>query len=280
MRRIPPVVHFVFGLKAQTEPFHLLHYIAIESCRQVLQPETIYFHYLHLPYGVFWELARPHLTLVSVELSAEVLAADYRGGLVPEVYRYAHHADFVRLDALIEHGGVYADIDTVFLRPFSEALLAAPFVIGREGPVRDERSGELRPSLCNALMLAAPGSAFASTWRQRMGGELNGTWSNHSGFLAESLSRELPDEVLVEPERSFFPVPSGSAEDLKRLFSPGELDLSESFTLHLWSHLWWHEWRRDFSRVSGADFTIESIRARDTALNRLLRPYLPSLDLG
>ena len=60
----------------------------------------------------------PHLTLVEVDPVSEVLQADYTHGLVPEHLRYAHHADFVRLDALIEHGGLYADIDTIFVRAF------------------------------------------------------------------------------------------------------------------------------------------------------------------
>src|ERR1051325_717951 len=107
---IPRVAHFVFGLKEQTEPFHLLHYLAIESCRQVLQPETIHLHHKHLPYGAYWDLIRPHLVLHEVDLVPEVLHAEQDDELVPAELRYAHHADFIRVDALLEHGGVYADI--------------------------------------------------------------------------------------------------------------------------------------------------------------------------
>ena len=150
----PRAAHFVFGLQEQAEPFHFLHYASLESCRRVLEPETIYFHHKHRPWGPWWERVQPHLTLVEVDLVPEVLAADYSGGLVPGAYRYAHHGDFIRLDALLAHGGVYADIDTIFVSPIPTDLFEAPFVIGREPAVRDERSGELRPSLCNALMMA------------------------------------------------------------------------------------------------------------------------------
>src|SRR5580658_11361035 len=145
---IPRAAHFVFALEEQTEPFHFLHYASLESCRRVLEPEAIYFHHRHRPWGPWWDRIEPHLTLVEVDLVPEVLAADYSSGRVPAAYRYAHHADFIRLDVLLAHGGVYADIDTIFVRPFPEDLFAAPFVIGREPPVPDERSGELRPSLC------------------------------------------------------------------------------------------------------------------------------------
>src|SRR5580658_5080856 len=141
---IPRVAHFVFGLTEQDEPLHPVHFMAVESCRRILEPEAIYLHYKHLPFGPYWDRLRPHLTLVEVDLVDEVLAADYSGGHVPEKYRYAHHADFVRLDALIEHGGVYADMDTIFLRPFPDDLFDEPFVIGREPPVIHERTGERR----------------------------------------------------------------------------------------------------------------------------------------
>ena len=32
-------MHFVFGLRPQVEPFHLVHYLAIASCRAVVQPD-------------------------------------------------------------------------------------------------------------------------------------------------------------------------------------------------------------------------------------------------
>ena len=276
--RVPRVAHFVFGLKPQTEPFHLVHYLAIESCRQQLAPDTIYLHHRHLPYGLWWDRIRPHLTLVEVAEVPEVAAAGYDDTLVPPAFRYAHHADFVRLDALIEHGGVYADIDTLFLAPFPDELFGSPFVIGDEGPQRDELTGELRPSLCNALMLAEPGSTFARTWRERMAGELNGTWSNHSGFLAHTLSRELADQVRVEPARTFLGVPC-SIEGLRDVFERDEVRLDGALSLHLWAHLWWDASRLDFSPVHAGQITPGWVRSAPTAYARLARPYLPDLDL-
>lgn len=278
MARIPHIAHFTFGLRPQLEPFHLLHYLAVESCRSVLRPEKIYCYYHHLPYGVFWDTIRPHLTLVHVDLVRDVEAAEYDERLVPEEYRYAHHADFIRLDALIEHGGIYADIDTLFLRPFPDELYSKPFVIGREGSVTDEITGEARPSLCNAILMAPPASDFARAWRERMGSALNGTWSNHSGFLAQALSEELPDSVHVEPVESFFAVPSTPA-GLKALFDDGDLDLDRSYSVHLWAHLWWSPERTDFSERHALELTLPYLRSANSPLGRLARPFLPTLDV-
>ncbi|HEV3055556.1 MAG TPA: glycosyltransferase, partial [Solirubrobacteraceae bacterium] len=271
---IPRVAHFIFGLERQREPFHFLHYASIESCRRVLQPEAIYFHHKHLPYGEWWERIRPHLTLVEVDAVEEVLATDYSAGHVPNKYRYAHHADFIRLDALIEHGGVYADIDTIFVRAFPDELFAAPFVIGREPAVRDEQTGEWRRSVCNALLMAEPGAAFARAWRERMAGALNGTWSNHSGFLPLELSESMPSAVRVEPESTFFPFGANRA-GLSRLLEERHALPAGALTVHLWAHLWWDRWRRDVSPAHGGWFTPSLIRRTPTTLADLVRPYVP-----
>jgi hypothetical protein len=278
MSRIPRIAHFVFGLREQSEPFHLLHYLSIESCRRILQPEAIFLHYHHLPFGVYWDAIRPHLNLIRVAPVQEVASAHYDPRLVPERYRYAHHADFVRLDALIEHGGVYADIDTLFLRPLPDSLFEERFVIGREPEMQDELTGELKPSLCNALLMAQPGAEFARVWRARMAGAINGAWSNHSGFLAQSLSEELPAAVRVEPEPSFFPVPC-TPVGIDGLLRDGRPDLSHSYLVHLWAHVWWNQDRTDFSSYHAGDFTLPYLRASRSPLAKLARPYLPAIDI-
>lgn len=271
---IPRIAHFVFGLKEQDEPFHFLHYVSLESCRRVLRPDAIYFHHKHAPWGPWWECIRRHLTLVEVDEAPEVLAANYAADRVPPQYRYAHHADLIRLDALIEHGGVYADIDTIFLRPFEEELFAAPFVIGREPPVRDELTGEDRPSLCNALLMSERDAAFARAWRAEIAAALNGTWSNHSGFLPEELSRLRPTGVRIEPAERFFPFPATIAGLSALLEQRAPLPPS-TVSVHLWAHLWWEQRRRDFSPAHAGWFTLPLIRGASSTLADLARPYLP-----
>ena len=274
-RMIPRIAHFVFGLEDQTEPFHFLHYVSLESCRRVLEPEVIYFHHKYVPWGPWWDRIRPHLRLVEVDLVQEVLAADYSDGHVPGDYRYAHHSDFIRLDALLSSGGVYADIDTIFVRPFPRELFAAPFVIGREPAVRDVRSGEMRPSLCNALLMSEPDARFAHMWRDEMAAALNGTWSNHSGFLSETLSRRLPASVRVEPEMTFFSFPATPAGLSALLDQRCDLQAG-ALSVHLWAHLWWDRRRRDFAEAHGGRYLPSFVRRARTTLAELARPYLPA----
>jgi glycosyltransferase involved in cell wall biosynthesis len=271
---IPRLAHFVFGLEEQVEPFHFLQYVSLESCRRVLQPEMIYFHHKHLPWGPWWDRIRPYLTLVEVDLVPEVLAADYSDGHVPVDYRYAHHSDFIRLDALLACGGVYADLDTIFVRPFPRELFSAPFVIGREAAVRDERSGEIRRSLCNALLMSEPDAPFARLWRDEIAAALNGTWSNHSGFLSEELSRRVPALVRVEPDVTFFSFPATPAGLSALLDRRCDLP-ADALTVHLWAHLWWDRERRDFADAHAGRYLPSFARRGRTTLADLVRPYLP-----
>lgn len=269
---IPRVVHFVFGLRPQREPFHLLHYLAIESCRQVVRPDEIRLHVHELPYGIYWDLARPLVTLERVQPVAGIDAG------APDVapYRYAHHADVIRLDVLARDGGMYADIDTIFLRPVPEGCWDAPAVIGEESPVQYPDSPGPERSMSNALLMAEPGSRFISTWRSQIIDAMDGSWSGHSCRLATRLAAEMPDDVRVEPEPRFSPfphTPDGVQALLERPLEPGALD--ETSSVHLLAHLWWDRDRRDFSRYSAHDATEATLRTGGTPLADLTRPFLP-----
>lgn len=43
MARVANCLHFAFGLWTQTEPFHLMYYLCLASCKAVNNPERIYF---------------------------------------------------------------------------------------------------------------------------------------------------------------------------------------------------------------------------------------------
>lgn len=270
---IPRVAHFVFGLRAQEEPFHLVHYLAIASCQAVLQPDEIHLHCHELPYGFYWDLARPLVTLHRIEPVTTVTTFPYDDPVVA-YYSYAHQADFVRLDVLAEHGGLYADIDTLFVAPVRDGLWNVECAIGRERDVLDLRTGRTRTSLSNALLMARPGAAFIERWRERISGALDGSWSGHSCFLADDLARERPHEVLVEPERTFHAFPP-TPDGIRRLLVDRETDLDGVASVHLAAHLWWDEARRDFSDVNAHTINERWVRSETSTYATAARRFLP-----
>ncbi|CAM3037653.1 glycosyltransferase [Rariglobus hedericola] len=274
MSRIPRHFHFIFGLRKQTEPFHIAHYLCLESCLRVNRPDRLTLYYHYEPYGPYWKLIKNKIELVRVPLNDQVAGKNYDCALIGQQLRYAHHADFIRLEKLLQHGGVYADMDTLFLRPMPDAFFEKPFVLGRENPVINQQTGAMETSLCNALMLAEPGSAFARIWLEQMPAAFDGSWSNHSCQLADRLHAQHPSLAHVEPSQSFYPF-MWTVEDLKGLLEECRPDWRGAYSVHLWAHLWWSAERTDFSPFSGALLTEDFIRKTDTTYTLAARPFLP-----
>jgi len=261
----------VFGLDPRDQPFHLVHYLALSSCLEHVAPEELHVHCDRLPYGFYWDLIRPLVQLHRVEPVPFVSAFAY--DTFTARYAYAHHADFIRLDALARWGGLYADIDTLFLGPLPERCWNAPAVIGREADVT-EASGRVRRSLSNALVMSAPGGEFVEAWRERTELAFDGSWSEHSCLLAQAIADELPATVHVEPQRSFHAF-EPTVAGLRRLMVEPPGDLEGIFSVHLMAHLWWEERRLDFLDLH-ADMIDECwVREAEATYAVAARPFLP-----
>ncbi|MBK6742857.1 MAG: glycosyl transferase [Hydrogenophilales bacterium] len=278
MTEIPRHFHFVFGLRPQTEPLHIAHFLCLESCRRVYRPDAIHFHYRHEPYGPYWERIRPYLTLHRVnEAENRIDMQRYNdteeGRFIAKAgFTYAHEADFIRLAALLEHGGVYADIDTLFVQTMPDHLFRHDFVLGEEAALTDP-DGILRPSLCNALILGRPDAAYPARWLERMGEVFDGTWSRHSCQEAARLWGEMPESLHVVPERYFYRHPPTQA-GIRMLFEDLDTDFNEVYSMHLWAHLWWDEWRTDFTVFHAGLLNEDHIRNTDTTYNVIARAFL------
>ena len=278
---IPKHFHFIFGLKPQTEPFHLAYYLCLKSCLEVNQPDILSFYYHYEPYGEYWEPIKPHLTLERVE--PEVFVRDNPAYLQHQEGQfikgmqldYAHQADFIRLKKLVKHGGVYADMDTLFVAPIPKDLYQHEFVIGREQGIVIGEEQETVPSLCNALMMAEPGAEFARQWLEQSYASFDGSWSKHSCQLAAVVAEQLPDAVHIIPSVHFFKH-MWTIEGIHTLFEGLDTDFSDVYSMHMWNHLWWDAARTDFSRFHAGLLTADTIRNTDTTYNVIARKYLPS----
>jgi FkbM family methyltransferase len=270
---IPHQFHFVFGLRKQYEPFHLAYYLCLESCRRVNQPEAMRFYYHYEPYGPYWDLIKPKLTLVKVPLVPMVQRFRYKDPGINR-FRYAHHSDFIRLEKLLEGGGVYADIDTLFVRPLPPSLFQKPFVLGRERDIQDPNTGRPTSSLCNALIMSSPGADFGRLWLEGMTTEFDGTWSNHSTLFPQRLATQFPTLIHVEPQRSFYHFPP-TRRGLAALLEDCQSIPDGAYSMHLWAHLWWEQRRVDFTSFHAGLLTEDFIRQVDTTYNCAARPFLP-----
>ena len=274
MKKVPRIFHFVFGLRPQTEPFHLMHYLCIASCLAVNKPDAVMFHYQYMPWGPWWDRIAPFLQLREIKPDDFISTFSYDD---PEIgkYRYAHLSDIARLEILIRDGGIYADIDTLFIRKIPERLFEHPFVMGMEKVDWKAQAARVAGgSLCNAWMMGAPDSDFARLLLARTYDSFDGTWSAHSTFLPYQLSREHPSWIHVEPRQSFF-FYDWNGEGIRGIFENPPPNLDGVYSIHLWSHMWWERGRTDTCYFHAGRLTPEYVRYSRSAYARLARPFLP-----
>ena len=271
---VPRVFHFVFGLKEQTQPFSLLHYLTLRSCLQVNQPQAIRMHYRHEPWGPLWGRVRDQIELCRIDRPLPLSDHSYPSGSASAAFRYAHSSDFLRLDILLREGGVYADMDTLFVRPYPDELFQHSFVMGRETADPHVKYAHGGGSLCNALFFAARGAEFAGLWRREMEAAFDGSWSRHSTFLPYELSLRNPGLIHVEPTTSFFHL-DWTREGVRDLFERSVELPTSVYSLHLWAHLWADRARTDVTRFHEGRLTPAYVRYADTTFARYARPWLP-----
>lgn len=274
MAKIPRIFHFVFGLKPQTEPFHLSHYLCLRSCIDVNKPDAVYFHCRHIPYGEWWDRIKAELIIKTVLKDNFISSYNYVNKEL-ENYRYAHSSDIVRLEALIEYGGIYADIDTLFVNQIPDSFYDKPFIMGREKADFAQEAARLAGgALCNAWIASEKDASFAKIWLEKSAAAFNGTWSAHSTFLPYLLSQQYPSLISVEPERSFFHF-DWTKKGITDIFINKITDTQGILSIHLWSHLWWDKKRVDFSYFNHTRLTPAYIRYANSTYASLARKFLP-----
>jgi hypothetical protein len=247
-RPIPNDYHFIFGLRPDFagKPFSLVHYLALASCRAVNRPRSMNFYYRYEPAGYWWERVKPLLNLVRIEPPVSIFGN--------QLTHAAHMADVLRLDILIERGGVYLDLDVICIRPFA-ALMDFDMVLGEEYGM----------GLCNAVMLARPGMPFLLRWRDAYRSFDSREWNVHSVKLPYLLAKQAPDQIQVVDYKRFF-WPMYWPEHQRAFFlEPGSSFCAESFCVHLWESFTW-----DY--LEG--LTVSGIETGESEFYALVRPFL------
>jgi len=276
MCTVPNHFHFVFGLKEQLEPFHLMYYLCLKSCIDTQMPEKVFLYYKYEPYGPYWDLIKDQLTLEYVE-PVDFMKSAPQKDLTSKIFSYAHLADFIRVEKLQERGGVYADIDTLFVKKYPGYLFEKDFVLGREPAIESSTTGKIEKSLCNAVIVSKKGAAFGKRWLNQMSESYDGSWSYHSTILPQKLSEKYPDEIYIAPQHYFYKITYNSA-DLKALFEENRPEITQDiYSIHLWNHLWFSRWNKSRTTFYGSKLNFDYVRSAETTFSQLANPFLPSV---
>jgi hypothetical protein len=249
---VPPIYHFIFSLtrSAREKPFSLIHYLAIASCAAVNRPEQINFYCKYEPTGIWWQRARPFVTVVQVEPPTAIFGHT--------LTRPEHISDVLRLEILLDRGGVYLDVDVISVRPFAPLMRGS---MNREVVLGVERG----VGLCNAVILAPPAAPFLAAWQREYRCFNPAKWNEHSVALPRRLSLEHPDTVRVLDEYKFF-WPMYYPEHERAFFlRPGSDFCRESYCVHLWESVLWHLLKL---------MTVRYVIGVESEFCQLARPYI------
>lgn len=256
---IPKILHYCFGFSSDFggKPWSLFHYACVKSAVERIKPERVYFWCEYTPEGPWWELTRGMVEVMSIKAPREIFGNP--------LLHVAHRADVVRLEKLIEHGGIYLDADVLVHRDFDD-LLQYSMVMGEEGD-REERG------LCNAVLLAEPGAPFLRRWFNeyrwfRSKGE-DEHWGEHSVSVPLRLAKEFPQEVAILPSTAFF-WPLWTEIGIERIFNSIEpIPQRGVYANHLWERNAWDRYLRNL--------TPGRVRSLDSNFHFWARPLLSGL---
>lgn len=251
---VPNIIHMLFGFTPDFggKPFSFIHYLCVKSAAEVHRPEAILMHVKHEPEGPWWDAARRYIEVVHVEPPLTIGGRD--------LCSVSQQADVVRLELLIADGGIYLDADVLSVKGF-DPLRSNQTVLGRQAE-RLEDGTLVNAGLCNAVILASPGSTFLQRWLDGF----NPTTSIWSGFRSKGhddywdeysvqypamLAERFPSEIHIEPMKSFF-LPSYDDSSLELMFGEDhDVDQFEgAYCHHLWEVASWDRYLKDLTPAS------------------------------
>jgi hypothetical protein len=255
---IPKILHFCFGLSQNFggKPWSLFHHACVKSAVERIKPTKTFFYCEYEPKGPWWRLTREMLTVENIKAPRTIFGN-------PLVHP-AHRADVVRLEKLLERGGIYLDCDVFVHRNFDD-LLGYSTVLGQQGE-------QGRFGLCNAVILAEVQAPFLKRWyvEYRSFRGKDGTfWDEHSVGIPTRLAREFPEDITVLPDTAFFS-PTWEKEGLREIFrSVDPIFASGVYANHLWESCAWERYMEHL--------TPKRVRNVDSNFHNWLRPIIADL---
>ena len=220
MSKINNTVHFVY---IKERPWKMHHYLSVKSAAVRSGADKVMFWCDEEPEGEYWEKTKPLVQVQRVVAPTEIFGKP--------ITQPAHKSDVIRLQVLIEHGGIYLDTDVIVVKPFTD-LLDNQFVMGQQGVGGSE-------GLCPATMLSKKGSVFAKTWlagfRDTFGGGPPGspTWCTHSVNLPAYLANTMQENISIADHEAFF-WPLYHQSHVEWIFDTPGYTAPNAYSIHLW----------------------------------------------
>ena len=235
---IPNIIHFIWFTGPKSRDFGYINYLAIRAAHDVQKPTQIYLYNDEEPVGnPHWEAIRPYVEIVKTEAPADT-------GGVPLEYPQ-QQADVVRLQKLIELGGIYLDTDMILIKPLhtfkSRKLVFSAESYNKNGSIKSINAG---------LLMAAPNNPFLQKWLEAMPAAIKkDQWAYQSVILPVEIFEQnylMWPSIDIRPANEFMPF---TFHD-EWIFGDvsNEIRLADSYSVHMYDTFWqgieYHEIRK------------------------------------
>lgn len=229
---IPKTIHCIYPVTERTRPWSIVNHTALLLARKHHPDFKV----------VIW--TNEAASMSPMRVSAALSDATIKPITLPthldgvEIGWPQYVSDVLRLQILIEHGGVYMDTDILFRAPIDAHVAAADAtsvaIMSWETPEKT--------SACNALMIAPPANRFLAEWLRRLPESLtSSTWAQ-GGVVLPAL---LFAEEFASDSRQFLDHTFACPLDLSRpwLFDPALRDeakarIAGSQAIHVFESFW------------------------------------------
>lgn len=203
---IPNILHFICITPMK---FELIHFISVYSAYIHNKPENIYIYVDDEPVdNFFWDCLKEFVTVEKVKNCRE-----FNGHQI----EYTHQiSDLIRMEKLIEKGGIYMDLDVVSLKPLTNLLDNDIVLIGE----KNELDGKYF-HLTNSIILAEPDNDFIKLWFDHMA-----PYTDIKKYGLAYHSIVLPTNMLNKYSKLFNSV---KVLDYKQHFAPFQWNQYEPF---------------------------------------------------
>ncbi len=221
---IPKKIHFSYGLESDFGgvPFLFVHWASILSASKLNPDYEIHFWYEFEPNTRYFAEIKNRLILHNVQAPKNVNGV--------EIHDVKYRFDILKILVLLEHGGIFLDLDTLTVKSFDVFLqnkTVLPAIVSEDKIV----------SLCNSILLSEADSQFLRLWVDY--------YNSSSGLVSPSFFEDFrstvpldlalrnPSEVTLFSSLLFC-TPDNSTLGINQLFNDVEYNNGEAYCYHLW----------------------------------------------
>lgn len=145
--------------------------------------------------------------------------------------KYAFVADYVRLIALLQDGGIYLDTDMLLVQPLDE-LLDTSLLLGKESDA----------FVSCGMIGAAPHHPFIEALRAQY--DTLKELRPNPVIMTELYNTLRPTSTTIMPPRAFYPYDANHIHNYH-----GQELTQEVYGVHLWNYSWGHPLNKFFKKI-------------------------------